>query len=138
MCAFFWLTTKFGLVRPAPPLVWVMIAAIVAGTSSIIIIPTTAMGQVPAGVAHMLEVESAATDPLCVVVAMVLIDLLVTGSEDLARPFSSRGRELGLGIGMGITAATLLVSKIPSMHDKRTVILYFLPQCSRCMRLHTR
>jgi len=118
ICAFFWLTTELGLVRPAPPLVWVMIAAIVAGSSSIIIMPTTAMGQVPAGVARMLEVESAATDPLCVVVAMVLIDLLVTGSEDLARPFFSLGRELGLGVGMGITAAALLVPGIPAMRDK--------------------
>ena len=31
--AFFWLTTELGLVRPAPPLVWLMIAAMVGGSS---------------------------------------------------------------------------------------------------------
>jgi len=118
VCAFFWLMTELGFVRPAPPLVWVMIAAIVGGSSSIIIMPTMAMGQVPDRVARTLEVESAWTDPLCVVVAMVLIDLLITGSEDLARPFLALGRELGLGIFMGVTAAALLVSGIPAMRDK--------------------
>jgi cell volume regulation protein A len=110
--------TALGFVRPAPPVVWVMIAAIVGGSSSIIIMPTMAMGQVPDRVARTLEVESAATDPLCVVVAMVLIDLLLTGSEDLARPFFALGREIGLGVVMGVTAAALLVSGIPAMRDK--------------------
>lgn len=118
ICAFFWLVTALGFVRPAPPLVWVMIAAIVGGSSSIIIMPTMAMGQVPGRVARTLEVESASTDPLCVVVAMVLIDLLVTGSEDLSRPFFALGRELGLGAVMGLAAAALLVSGIPAMRDK--------------------
>jgi len=118
MCAFFWLMTALGVVRPAPPVVWVMIAAIVGGSSSIIIMPTMAMGQVPDRIARTLEVESAATDPLCVVVAMVLIDLLLTGSEDLARPFFALGREIGLGVVMGVTAAALLVSGIPAMRDK--------------------
>jgi potassium/hydrogen antiporter len=118
MYAFFWLMTALGVVRPAPPVVWVMIAAIVGGSSSIIIMPTMAMGQVPDRIAHTLEVESAATDPLCVVVAMVLIDLLLTGSEDLARPFFALGREIGLGVVMGVTAAALLVSGIPAMRDK--------------------
>jgi cell volume regulation protein A len=118
MYAFFWLMTALGFVRPAPPVVWVMIAAIVGGSSSIIIMPTMAMGQVPDRIARTLEVESAATDPLCVVVAMVLIDLLLTGSEDLARPFFALGREIGLGVVMGVTAAALLVSGIPAMRDK--------------------
>jgi len=118
MYAFFWLMTALGFVRPAPPVVWVMIAAIVGGSSSIIIMPTMAMGQVPDRIARTLEVESAATDPLCVVVAMVLIDLLLTGSEDLARPFFALGREIGLGMVMGVTAAALLVSGIPAMRDK--------------------
>jgi cell volume regulation protein A len=118
MYAFFWLMTALGVVRPAPPVVWVMIAAIVGGSSSIIIMPTMAMGQVPDRIARTLEVESAATDPLCVVVAMVLIDLLLTGSEDLARPFFALGREIGLGVVMGVTAAALLVSGIPAMRDK--------------------
>jgi cell volume regulation protein A len=40
ICAFFWFATELGFVRPAPPIVWVMIAAIVGGSSSVIIMPT--------------------------------------------------------------------------------------------------
>ncbi|MGA7030883.1 MAG: cation:proton antiporter, partial [Candidatus Acidiferrales bacterium] len=40
ICGFLWLFTKLGYVRPAPHLAWVMAGAIVAGTSSVIIMPT--------------------------------------------------------------------------------------------------
>jgi len=71
---FFWLSTKLGYVRPSPPLAWVMVGAIVGGTSSVIIMPTMAMARVPSRVARMLEVESSATDALSVIVTMVLIN----------------------------------------------------------------
>src|SRR6201987_6095549 len=78
VCAFFWLSTKLGYVRPSPPLAWVIVGAIVGGTSSVVIMPTMAMAQVPSRVARMLEVESSATDALSVIVTMVLIDLIVS------------------------------------------------------------
>jgi cell volume regulation protein A len=64
ICGFFWLSTKLGYVRPSPPLAWVMVGAIVGGTSSVIIIPTMALAQAPSSVARLLEVESSATDAL--------------------------------------------------------------------------
>ena len=67
ICIFFWLATALGFVRAAPPLLWLMAGAIVGGTSSVIIMPTVAKGSVPAPVARMLEVESAATDALSIV-----------------------------------------------------------------------
>ncbi|MFY9804808.1 MAG: cation:proton antiporter [Candidatus Acidiferrales bacterium] len=118
ICGFLWLFTKLGYVRPAPHLAWVMAGAIVAGTSSVIIMPTMAMARVPSRIARLLEVESSATDALTVVVTMVLIDLIVSGSADLSRPFLSLARELGVGVTVGVIAAALLIPGIPSMRDK--------------------
>jgi cell volume regulation protein A len=118
VCAFFWLSTKLGYVRPSPPLAWVIVGAIVGGTSSVVIMPTMAMAQVPSRVARMLEVESSATDALSVIVTMVLIDLIVSGNADISRPFIALARELGIGVTLGVIAAALLVPGIPSMRDK--------------------
>ena len=118
VCAFFWLSTKLGYVRPSPPWAWVMVGAIVAGTSSVIIMPTMAMARVPSRVARMLEVESSATDALSVIVTMVLIDLIVSGNADISRPFIALGRQLGFGVALGVVAAAMLVPGIPSMRDK--------------------
>ena len=115
---FFWLSTKMGFVRPARPLVWLMAGAIVAGTSSVIIMPTMAMARAPSRVARMLEVESSATDALTVIVTMVLIDLAVSGDAVISRPFIALARELGVGVGLGVIAAGMLVPGIPSMRDK--------------------
>lgn len=115
---FFWLATWFGLLRPSPPLAWLMVGAIVAGTSSIIIMPTMAVGRVSPRVARMLEVESSATDALSVIVTMVLIDLLVSGSTDFSRPFVTLGTQLGVGVLLGVIAAALLVPGIPAMRDQ--------------------
>ena len=80
--------------------------------------PTMAMARVPSRVARMLEVESSATDALSVIVTMVLIDLIVSGSADIARPFLALGRQLGFGVALGVVTAAMLVPGIPSMRDK--------------------
>jgi cell volume regulation protein A len=118
ICGFFWLSTKLGYVRPSPHLAWVMVGAVVGGTSSVIIIPTMALAQAPSRVARLLEVESSATDALSVIVTMVLIDLIVSGNVDISHPFIALGRELGVGVALGAIAAALLVPGIPSMRDR--------------------
>ena len=117
-CGFFWLSTKLGYVRPSPPLAWVMVGAIVGGTSSVVIMPTMAMARVPSRIARLLEVESSATDALSVIVTMVLLDLVVSGSADISRPFIALARQLGVGVALGLIAAASLVPGIPSMRDK--------------------
>jgi cell volume regulation protein A len=118
ICGFFWVATALGYVRPSPPLVWVMVGAIVGGTSSVIIMPTMTMARVPSRIARILEVESSATDALTVVVTMVLIDLVMSGSADISRPFIALARELGVGVALGVIAAALLIPGIPSMRDR--------------------
>ena len=117
-CGFFWLSTKLGYVRPSPPLAWVMVGAIVGGTSSVVIMPTMAMARVPSRIARLLEVELSATDALSVIVTMVLLDLVVSGSADISRPFIALARQLGVGVALGLIAAASLVPGIPSMRDK--------------------
>jgi cell volume regulation protein A len=117
-CGFFWLSTNLGYVHPSPPLAWVMVGAIVGGTSSVVIMPTMAMARVPSRVARLLEVESSATDALSVIVTMVLLDLVVSGSADISRPFIALAIQLGVGVTLGVIAAALLVPGIPSMRDK--------------------
>ena len=79
VCVFLWLATELGFVRPVSPVLWLMAGAIVGGTSSIIIMPTVAKGTVPGRVARVVEVESASTDALSIVLATVIIDLIVSG-----------------------------------------------------------
>jgi len=100
------------------PMTWLLVGAIVGGTSSVIIIPTVAKGSVPAGVASLLEVESAATDALSVVMAMVIIDYLVSGVTDASRPIITLARQLGLGFVLGGIGAALLAPMIPPLRDR--------------------
>jgi cell volume regulation protein A len=126
ICVFLWLAMTLGFVGATPPLEWLMAGAIVGGTSSVIVMPTVAKGSVPARVARLVEVESAATDALSIVVTMVIIDLLVSGVVDFSRPFVSLARELGAGIGLGLIAAALLVPLIPPLRDKAHGYTVFL------------
>src|SRR5262245_41285961 len=117
-CLFFWLATGLGQVSVVSPMTWLLVGAIVGGTSSVIIIPTVAKGSVPAGVASLLEVESAATDALSVVIAMVIIDYLVSGVADASRPIITLARQLGLGFVLGVIGAALLAPMIPPLRDR--------------------
>jgi cell volume regulation protein A len=123
---FLWLATLSGFVREVPALLWLMTGAIVGGTSSVIVMPTVSKGSVPARVARVVEVESAATDALSIVVAMVIIDLQVSGVVDLSRPFVTLARGLGVGVALGVIAAALLIPLIPPLRDKAHGYTVFL------------
>src|SRR5262245_17821519 len=115
---FFFCATRLGLVKPASLAAWIMCGAIVGGASSLIITPTLAAGGVEPRVAHVLEVESAATDALCIVVTMVLIDLLTSDAVELSRPFVALGREVGLGAGFGAVAGMAFIEIMPRLHGR--------------------
>lgn len=115
---YFWTLTELEFVKPAPPVFWLLTGAIVGGGSALILMPTLAGAKVDPRLAHLVEVESSATDAFCIVMAMVLMDLLVTGSADLSRPFVALGREIGVGVLFGTVAAAVLIPGIPALRDK--------------------
>ena len=65
----------------------------------------------------MLEVESAATDALSVVVAMVVLDFIVDEAADLSRPVLELARQLGIGTAAGVRAAAVMIPLIPRLRD---------------------
>jgi hypothetical protein len=99
---YFWILAELDAVRTKSPLSWLTAGVIVAGNSALILMPTLAGAKADSRVSRMLEVESSATDALCIVLTMVLMDLLVTGSADLSRPFVALARA-----GAGRQAARL-------------------------------
>jgi cell volume regulation protein A len=126
VCLWLWLVTKMGVLEPAPFLTWLVAGAIIGGTSSLIIMPTTEAGKVDSRTARLLEVESASTDALSIVMTMVLIDLLVTGGVSLSRPFVALGRELGVGVGVGVLASLALIPAVPALKTSSHTYTGFL------------
>jgi len=114
---FLWLATVLGYVEERSPFIWLMVGSIVGGTSSVVIMPTMALGNAPPAVARILEVESAATDALSVVIAMVLLDFLASGSADLSRPMLALATQLGIGIAAGVIAAAVFLPVIPKVRE---------------------
>jgi Na+:H+ antiporter len=115
--SYFWTLTKLELVKPVSSLSWLIAGAIVGG-SALVVMPTPAGVKVDPRVSHLLEVESSGTDALSIVMTMVLIDLVVTGSVDLASPFVALAREIGIGVTFGLLVAAVLVPVLPALCDK--------------------
>jgi len=115
---YFWLITDLEYVRPISPLIWLTAGAIVGGNSALILMPTLAGANTDARISRLLDVESSGTDAFCIVMTMVLIDLLVTGSTDLSRPFVALAREIGIGTVFGVIIAVLLIPVVPALRDR--------------------
>jgi len=88
--------------------------------------PTTAAGRIDPRTARLLEVESASTDALSIVITMVLVDLLVVGTVSVSRPFVALGRELGVGVGVGLLAAAALLLVMPTLKKNPHTYTTFL------------
>ena len=126
VCLWLWLVTAMGFLTPAPFLAWLIAGAIVGGTSSLIIMPMTGAGKVDSRTARLLEVESSSTDALSIVMTMVLVDLLVTGGVSLSRPFLALTRELGVGVGVGVVGASVLLPAVPTLRNNPHAYTVFL------------
>ena len=107
-CLFAYIATLLGVFKPVSLATWIMVGAILGGTSSLVIIPTMAGGNVAKKVARLLEVESCVTDALCVVVAMMMIDLILKGSFTIGAPIQALIMAVGIGIMIGIAGAAAL------------------------------
>jgi len=115
---YLWTTTEMGITRVASPAAWIMIGSIVGGSSALVLMPTLAKGRNDAQASRLIEVESSATDALCIVIVMVLLDFLVSGTADLSRPFVALARQLGVGVTLGMVAAAVLIPMTPTLRDK--------------------
>ena len=107
-CLFAYIATNLGIIKPVSFATWIMAGAILGGTSSLVIIPTMAGGNIAKKVARLLEVESCVTDALCVVVTMMMIDLILKGNFTLGAPIEALVMAVGIGIIIGIAGAVAL------------------------------
>ena len=126
ICLFLWIATALGWVAPAPPIYWVMMGAIVGGSSSLIILPAVQKSGVDKSVGSTLEVESSATDALCVVVAITLIDLVKTGVMDIPRLAATLAQQLGIGVALGIVTFAVMIPILPRLRNATHSYTVFL------------
>ncbi|NJN51888.1 MAG: hypothetical protein HC809_09065 [Gammaproteobacteria bacterium] len=116
--AFFFFGIRLGVLTESPPLYWLLVGGIVGGTSALVVMPTVAGGKIDSRTARTLEVESSATDALCVVVAMAMLDLMVSGVQEVSQPFITLARQIGVGIGAGVAWSILLVPFYPVLRGR--------------------
>jgi len=129
-CLYAFALIELELIRPAPLEIFIMIGAIIGGTSSLVIIPTMAGGNVDQRVARLLEVESCITDALCVVVALVMIDIILKGTVHAAYPILALAKACGFGIAIGVVGSLIFLPLMPLIkgkgHAYTVLIAWFL------------
>lgn len=110
--------SRLGWIRPGPPLAWVLVGAIVGASSSLLIVPATATTRIDARTMTTLEVESSATDGLCIVFSLALIDILLQGEVEIGRPILALVQQIGIGVGMGLVATAIMIPLYPGLRGK--------------------
>ncbi|MDH5671592.1 MAG: cation:proton antiporter [Myxococcales bacterium] len=86
-----------------------LVGAIVGGSSSVIIMPALSKARLSSRLSTLLSLESAITDVLCVVVAVAVIRVVVSGSTDFVAAAGELGRGFGIGLGVGCVTGLLLI-----------------------------
>ena len=81
-----------------------MVGSILGGSSSLVIMPSMALAKVEPRVSNLVGLESALTDALCVVIAVVLMDLIASGQASGADAAVSLGKNFGLALLIGLIA----------------------------------
>ncbi len=115
-----------GLLPHFSTLRWIMIGSILGGTSALVVMPTTAGGDLNKDTARLLELESCITDALVVVVTMVLINLLVSGDFNPAQQLAALIRQIVVAALIGTAAGYALTRLMPVLAGKKhtyTVLL---------------
>ncbi len=82
----------------------ILLGTILGGSSSIVIMPTMALGRVKESVANLVNLESALTDAFCVVGTVVMINIILHGEEGAISPGMVLARSFYMGIGIGLAA----------------------------------
>jgi cell volume regulation protein A len=129
-CLYALVLIELEIIKPGPLEIFIMIGAIIGGTSSLVIIPTMAGGNVDQRVARLLEVESCVTDAMCVVVALVMIDIILKGTVHAAYPILALAKAGGFGIAIGVAGGLIYLPLMPLIkgkgHAYTVLIAWFL------------
>ncbi len=94
----------------------VLIATILAGSSSIIIMPAMAAAKVDSKIANLVNLESAVTDALCVVGTAAVIDIMM-GSAEGSSPVFVLLQSFGIGAGIGVAAGLIWLLFLRALKD---------------------
>jgi cell volume regulation protein A len=86
-----------------------LLGAILGGSSSVVIMPAMQYARLEATLSNLVNLESALTDVLCVVVSGALITTLSGGTSDLGDAVGSLGRSFVIGVSVGGTMGLLWI-----------------------------
>lgn len=81
-----------------------MVGAMVGGSSSLIIMPSMNLAKVEPEVSNLVGLESALTDALCVVVAVVFMGVIASGEASGSGALLELGENFGLALFIGLIA----------------------------------
>jgi len=95
----------------------VLLATILAGSSSIIIMPAMSAAKVDSKIASLVNLESAVTDALCVVGTAAVVDIMLGAADGAAGPIFALGSSFGIGAGIGITAGLIWLLFLRALKD---------------------
>lgn len=111
----------FGIERFLPEewswLHGLLLATILAGSSSIIIMPAMAAAKVAPKISNLVSLESAVTDALCVVGTAAVIDIMRGSAEGAAGPIIALASSFGIGAGIGIGSGLVWLLFLRALKD---------------------
>ncbi|PRQ08870.1 cation:proton antiporter domain-containing protein [Enhygromyxa salina] len=81
-----------------------MVGAMLGGSSSLIIMPSMNLAKVEGKVSNLVGLESALTDALCVVVAVVLMNIITSGETNGGQAALVLGKNFGFALVIGLIA----------------------------------
>jgi cell volume regulation protein A len=85
----------------------IMLGSILGGSSSVVIMPALAKAKLDASISNLVNLESALTDVLCVVVTDATVRIAVAGTTDAVGAAATLGQAFAVGLGIGVTAGLL-------------------------------
>ena len=85
----------------------VTLGSIVGGSSSVVIMPALSRAKLDEKLSNLVNIESALTDVLCVVVAGACVQIHISQSADAAAALATLGKSFAVGLGVGAAAGFL-------------------------------
>lgn len=97
----------------------VILGAILGGSSSVVIMPALRTARLDPRLASVINLESALTDVLCVVVTVATIQIVVTGATGPRAAAVTLGKSFGIGLGVGAAAGLLALLALKKLKKSR-------------------